>query len=741
MAPVPRTEGSSAAAPALPRKNHRRQPIVSCLECRRMKWKCDKVFPCQHCRKRGIADLCPDGQLPPVKGQQALLLSAEAQQGRIAELEAQLAAQAVLLEQHRQAQHPPDACAHEPGRRTGGELGHGAGSQTTHAALSGEADGHGDGQMDDAGQLTLGDEPGSSRFFGGAGAQFLLRPTESVRLTPDAHAFPSFGLNGTPAGFSDSFPFPGAPAGISLGHLQLHLPSRATAVYWARIYFENASFLNCMLDPPTFEALLALAYEPAAVSATLNNHDLALVFILLANGAAMDFALAPYNDVAERFYRLARACLAFDPSNSVPLVQTIHLMSRYVANSYKGPRTHDSFWTALGMATRAAQAIGLHRDGNRWGLEPAEIETRRRVFWEIQTEDVLQSMTQGRPRLISDATVDCTFPTVTQDNDPVQLFHHHKYRLIRVLGKINDLQTQTSTSPYNAYMDLHKALGQVRSDLPPVLSANPDDGPDTPRIVRWQRLAMRLLINEGHLFLHRVHFARALRDFAHEPLQSAYSFSYVSELEASRVMLVILREALELDQNFACRLWIFFFHAFTAFVNFAAVVIRSPRSSLATAALNQVEIGLAAFEAVPPGFRAREDLPTLRRLHAQAKDAISLSQDAQAVDSSAILGLGTTLVRVSAETHSAAHGPAAETNAFPESGAATGFLPTTIAEAVTHQHEGVATVERETILLDNLGGLGEDWSLPLGSAADALESVDFDFDAFFASIGIEQPQA
>lgn len=59
------------------------------------------------------------------------------------------------------------------------------------------------------------------------------------------------------------------------------------------------------------------------------------------------------------------------------------------------------------------------------------------------------------------------------------------------------------------------------------------------------------------MFLHRAYFARALRDFAKEPLAStfgwvvtgllslnAYSYSYVIELEASRVVLSIFRDSL-----------------------------------------------------------------------------------------------------------------------------------------------------------------------------------------------------
>nr|XP_018260039.1 uncharacterized protein I303_06956 [Kwoniella dejecticola CBS 10117]OBR82197.1 hypothetical protein I303_06956 [Kwoniella dejecticola CBS 10117] len=85
-------------------------------------------------------------------------------------------------------------------------------------------------------------------------------------------------------------------------------------------------------------------------------------------------------------------------------------------------------------------------------------------------------------------------------------------------------------------------------------------------------------------------------------------FRYVAELEASRVILLILQEALATNQQIACRFLIFFFHAFTAIVNFAAVVVRSPKSSLARAAFAQVENGVRLFESIQAGFKARDDL-------------------------------------------------------------------------------------------------------------------------------------
>ncbi|KIJ29788.1 hypothetical protein M422DRAFT_36818 [Sphaerobolus stellatus SS14] len=39
------------------------QKTLSCAECRRSKLRCDRQFPCETCRKRGLEHLCPNDAL------------------------------------------------------------------------------------------------------------------------------------------------------------------------------------------------------------------------------------------------------------------------------------------------------------------------------------------------------------------------------------------------------------------------------------------------------------------------------------------------------------------------------------------------------------------------------------------------------------------------------------------------------------------------------------------------------
>ncbi|GJJ14423.1 hypothetical protein Clacol_008687 [Clathrus columnatus] len=52
--PLPGSTGSNSVSS---------QKVLSCAECRRSKLRCDRIFPCETCRKRGLEHLCPNEAL------------------------------------------------------------------------------------------------------------------------------------------------------------------------------------------------------------------------------------------------------------------------------------------------------------------------------------------------------------------------------------------------------------------------------------------------------------------------------------------------------------------------------------------------------------------------------------------------------------------------------------------------------------------------------------------------------
>jgi len=58
-------------------KQRRRNAALSCAECRRLKLRCSRIFPCASCVKKGCAAICPKGSLTTGKGNRFILANTE----------------------------------------------------------------------------------------------------------------------------------------------------------------------------------------------------------------------------------------------------------------------------------------------------------------------------------------------------------------------------------------------------------------------------------------------------------------------------------------------------------------------------------------------------------------------------------------------------------------------------------------------------------------------------------------
>ncbi|KAE9400033.1 hypothetical protein BT96DRAFT_993345 [Gymnopus androsaceus JB14] len=75
-----------------------------------------------------------------------------------------------------------------------------------------------------------------------------------------------------------------------------------------------------------------------------------------------------------------------------------------------GENSIESTWALMGLATKLAQSIGLHRDCARWKLPPAKVQKRRALFWELFITDCWQSLATGRLVTFSLPFMDCELP-------------------------------------------------------------------------------------------------------------------------------------------------------------------------------------------------------------------------------------------------------------------------------------------------------------------------------------------
>lgn len=83
-------------------------------------------------------------------------------------------------------------------------------------------------------------------------------------------------------------------------------------------------------------------------------------------------------------------------------------------------RRHDESrfcWAMTSLAVRLAQGMGIHRDGEQFGLPPFETEMRRRVWWVIMSVDLRSTEEHGSELAIADGTFDTRIPLNINDAD------------------------------------------------------------------------------------------------------------------------------------------------------------------------------------------------------------------------------------------------------------------------------------------------------------------------------------
>jgi Fungal specific transcription factor domain len=194
-----------------------------------------------------------------------------------------------------------------------------------------------------------------------------------------------------------------------------------------------------------------------------------MVSILFAGsliGPAGEFSMAanPMNlsDLQGKLYQLTSQSLClvgFPRSPSISSLQA-YLIFHSLQIREEEALSSCSF---VAVAFRMAQAMGLHRDGTEFDMEPVEVEVRRRLWWYIIHLDVMSSLISGLPLVASLESSTTTMLSEIKDelignmdNDmsdssnlsPSYVLSVGRFETSSVIRKI--LQTIISPQKYNA---------------------------------------------------------------------------------------------------------------------------------------------------------------------------------------------------------------------------------------------------------------------------------------------------
>lgn len=412
-------------------------------------------------------------------------------------------------------------------------------------------------------------------------------------------------------------------------------------------------------------------------------HQLARLYMILAIGLHCDIDEPFGHPDCHKYFCSAKTLLnasEFMTKCSLATAQTLHLMGSYLLNRNRLSGA-DSYWPMLGVQMRIIQAMGLHRDGARWGFDQRQLNERRRTFWESHTIDVFQSICFGRPYSTHARHIDCEFPVDeearnfhTGGKDEGYGFHTLKFKLVKHLCRISDDIYGVNPPPYETVIHVDRGIREFEKNIPPHLrckaaswvrnSSNypiEEESKDFSEKLALQQHTLALNVNECLLYLNRRYFAHALKTHPQDPLRSPFAQSYIAVMECCRVIVALVRSIHTLIPELSTRHWYFFHHLFSCGICAAASCILSPGSSMASEAWKDLNEIIELCGLSTAGKRANAFVPVLNKLrekaHTRCKSHLEsrvpfLSEEDKGMNDEqmVLLGLGSRVVNKGHET-------------------------------------------------------------------------------------------
>ncbi|GAA95489.1 uncharacterized protein L969DRAFT_303565 [Mixia osmundae IAM 14324] len=606
--PRPSTDEHGQPRKAMTSYGQPRSKTASCKECKRLKLKCSRTWPCAACVKRGCGHLCPDGVLKESRNKTKEIAQLTE---RVKQLEAAL----------RRAGLDPATAVQSP-------------AGTAHHSVSPGSSGTSQRAGSDADQqlalLTLkGEDESTFHGFSAAGSAFL-EDAEAY----DAYTSSSEDLSDTEAlpprqqravNHPSAFPLAG---GFEIKYLRSLLPPRAQGEAFVKSFFDRvACCLMPMREDHAFSTYVVPAYDATEANA-VHPHRLALLFAIMSIGALfMPNARDPRRD-AHRYHCISQACIAssrFMTHTTLASVLTLMLSSRYYHCTHRNPADHS--WPIVGLAVRLSLAMGLHRDGKLWGLEGVELEQRRAMWYECMFFDRAQALLLGRPYAIADSQFDTLPPSFDSLGSSSHIdFFQAKCKLTKFMGKVGDEVHGVNNATYETVTALSAEWQQLKSELPETLSHDAVFESAMQQVIaptRDQAIQQHfttVMYAETLISLHKSHFAQALLNNPDEPLESKYAASVVAVIvTACRDIITTVKSALDSYEALASR-FMFAFHVFNAGICLALLLIRSPGSLLARFAWDLLCLGISnLLREAPHDMPTREFLPRLHKLRLTAR--------------------------------------------------------------------------------------------------------------------------
>ncbi|ORX36464.1 fungal-specific transcription factor domain-domain-containing protein [Kockovaella imperatae] len=240
-----------------------------------------------------------------------------------------------------------------------------------------------------------------------------------------------------------------------IAELVQELPPKHFADRIVDSFFSGFNNVRYPIDEHLFRTSYEDLYNTSKAVDPSNVRALPLIFIVLALGVRLatgDWA-GP-----EETRKLSSLRMYWSSRRSILIATAVQSESIELVSAMYLVLVHDrrltECWSQLGASLRTAQAIGLHRDGTKMGLDPFETEYRRRLWSYLYHADKLYSLVLGRPPSISDSYTDTLDPT----NVDLSEFHKLSAKNVPIA---KPLEQPTSATFIILRKSLSKIIGHV----------------------------------------------------------------------------------------------------------------------------------------------------------------------------------------------------------------------------------------------------------------------------------------
>ncbi|KAF9453099.1 hypothetical protein P691DRAFT_801957 [Macrolepiota fuliginosa MF-IS2] len=633
---------------------------LSCCECRRLKLKCDRNFPCASCKKRGCAEICPDGVLVSGKGTRFILANTEQLHAKIQEMSDRIR----NLEDAVQKTDPDSSL-----------LASGLLSIKSTMGLYSSNGGPNPQERDDGKKVSRVTPDDTQRVAGTSRAEsgsvddtaMQVDGPSCIVKTENSITFDLTSIQSDIHRLNYSFPLPSKvqsnpERNIAMReHIRSQLPPRKEAQrLWDQARRNALWQYNPHPSTTFFPNLLHHIYssssdqQPKPIK-EIDPRRLALLLMILAVACIVDVpspsprstppsqspphqppttppisnaihaALLEAETRASRYHALGRASLCEVPIMEETNVETVLALFYevwFLAVWSDGKKAVGEAWGIMGLVAKLAQSIGLHRNGGKSKVIHEEVETRRALFWELLYLDARLSLSLGRPPSLSIHHMDCPRPSYIPDDEcesggslhHFQEWKHACYQqcLVPVLDAISKPGQE-----YKSILDLDR---RIRDFSIPAPLRNKEKLKSRSMVL--QRASLGTALEAVLLQLHRSYFIRALSG-PEEAFNRRHKYapSVVAVFLSASRMIATVQELFQREPELTARILWYWSNAFSAAVALCLLVSRAPFTCLSPAALQELERARLLFRAAKEMCpRALQVLPILETMVDKAND-------------------------------------------------------------------------------------------------------------------------